>query len=221
MKYLKIIGLVAAAMALMAVVAASASASAKVCSTSGTGASCGGSHGNVYKGAVVAKNVGNVVLTVTNSSGSTINTVTCTGSEAGGEITNGETGTGKINKLTFSSCTSNICGAVHATTNAATVAGNWAATATTEIAGTVNTNGTMDVTNPTGTFSCTFLGIQVSCHYTTASAKVGIDGSDTDPLITAKGVTLTGSGSNASVCGTSAHWTGTYTVSTPSSLFII
>jgi hypothetical protein len=219
MKYLKIIGLAAlAAMALMAVVAASASANAKVCSTTGTGAECGAGHGKVYKGAIVAKNVGNVILKVTNSSGSTINTVTCTSSEAGGEITNGETGTGNINKLTFSSCTSNICGAVHATSNAATA--KWAATATTEKAGTVNTNGLMHVTNPTGTFSCTFLGINVSCHYTAATATVGVDGGH-DPLITAQGVTLTGSGSNASVCGTSAHWTGTYTVSTPASLFVI
>jgi hypothetical protein len=219
MKYLKIIGLAAlAAMALTAVVASSASA-ATVCSTAGTGASCGGSHGNIYAGKVVAKNSGNVVLTVTSGSGSTINTVTCTGSEAGGEITDGEKGTGLITTLDFTGCTSNICGAVTASTTAS-AATPWSASVATEGA-TVNTNGTMTVLKPTGVFSCTFLGVKVTCAYTTASAAVKVTGSDTAPKITATNVQLERESGSESVCGVKADWNGTYSITTPSSIFIL
>jgi hypothetical protein len=217
MKHIKIIGLAALAMALMAVVASSASA-AKICSTAGTGAACGAGHGKVYTGSIVGKNVGNVVLTVTSSEAKDINTVTCTTSEAGGTITNGETGVGSINKMTFTGCSSNICSSVTASTNAAT--SPWASETATETA-VENTNGFMTSKNVTGTFVCTFLGFPVTCKYSAATAKTRIQGSDTEPKIIASGVTLTTEeSSNASVCGATAHWTGTYRITTPSSLFV-
>lgn len=220
MKYLRIIGLAAlAAMALTAFAASSASA-AKVCSTSGTGAACGAGHGNVYSGAIVGKNVGNVVLKVTNSSGSVINTVTCTESEAAGEVTNGETGAGKLTKQTFGGCTSNVCGATTASTTASTT-NPWASSVRTEIEGTENTNGIMTVEGVTGSFTCKFFGIPVTCKYSTAKAEVKVDGSDTEPKITASNVALTlEEGGNESVCGKAGDWTGNYNITTPTSLFI-
>jgi hypothetical protein len=206
-----------AAMAVMAVGAASASA-AKICSTAGTGATCGSGHGKVYTGTIVGKNVGNVVLEVTNKEANVINIVTCTSSEAGGSITNGETGVGSINKMTFTGCSSNICSEVTATTNAAT--SPWASEVATEAA-TENTNGTMTSKNVTGTFICKFFGIPVTCKYSAATATTKIDGSDTEPKITANKVPLTTEeSSNESVCGVAAHWTGTYRITTPSSLFV-
>src|SRR3954468_16615116 len=218
MKYLKIIGLTAlAAMALMAVGASSASA-AKVCSTAGTGAACGAGHGKVYTGAIAAKNVGNVTLTVFNKANEDINTVTCTTSEAGGTITNGETGTGSITKLTFTGCSSNICSAVSASTNAAT--SPWASEVATE-AEKENTNGLMTSKNVTGTFPCTFLGFPVTCKYSASAATTKVDGHDTEPKITAEKVPLTTEeSSNEAVCGATSTWTGTYRINTPSSLFV-
>jgi len=220
MKYLKIIGLVAlAAMALTAVIASSASA-ATVCSTSGTGGACGAGHGNVYKGSIVGKNSGNVVLTVTNAEGKAINTVTCTSSEAAGEITNGETGAGKLTKMTFSSCNSNVCGTVTVTTSASTT-NPWASSVTTEVAGVQNTNGTMTTEGVTGSFTCSFFGFPVTCRYKTAKAETKVTGSDTEPKMVANNVPLElEEGGNATVCGTKSDWTGTYTLTTPSSLFI-
>src|SRR3954454_18170493 len=183
MKYLKIIGLTAfAAMALMAVGASSASA-AKVCSTtagSPAGAACKAGHGNVYNGPIVAKNVGNVILTVFNASNEDINTVTCTGSEAGGSITNGETGVGNLTKLTFTGCSSNICSSVSATTTASTT-NPWSSSVRTDVEGVENTNGIMTTNNVTGQFICTFLGFPVTCKYEAASAETTVDGHDTEP----------------------------------------
>jgi hypothetical protein len=218
MKFLKIIGLAAlAAMALTAVVASSASA-ATVCSTEGAGASCGGSHGSIYTGKITATNSGNVVLTVTSAGGSPINTVTCSHSQAGGEITDGEKGTGIINTLDFTGCTSSICGAVTALTTAST--SPWSASVATEGA-SVNTNGTMTVTKPTGSFSCTFLGVKVTCAYNATSSSVKVTGSDTAPKITATNVALERESGSESVCGVRADWNGTYSVGVPSSLFVL
>jgi hypothetical protein len=213
MKYLKIIGL--AALAAMALMAVASTASAKVCSTSGTGIECGAGHGKVYTGAISSKNVNAVSLNVTNSKGEIINKVSCTTSEAGGKITNGTTGEGEINKMTYTGCSSNICSSVAANTNAAT--SPWASTVTATSGG----NGSMTSTNPTGTFTCTFLGFPVTCRYSAASATTTVDGSDTEPKITASNVALTTEeSSNESVCGTSADWTGTYRITSPASLFV-
>lgn len=220
MKYLKLIVLAAlAAMALMATAASPASA-ATVCSTAGTGESCGGSHGKIYTGPIVAKNVGNVVLTVTNSESKVINTVTCTSSEAGGSITNGETGEGDLTKLTFTSCSSTLCSSVSASTTAST-SNPWASSVRTD-SEVVDTNGIMTTNNVTGQFTCTFLGFPVTCKYKASAAETTVDGSDTEPKITANNVTLENDGNtNTSVCGTDGDWTGTYKITTPSSLFII
>jgi len=216
MKYLKIIGLAALAMALLAVVASSASA-AKVCSTAGTGTACASGHGKVYTGNIVSKNAGNIVFTMFNSEKEDINTVTCTISEAGGTITNGETGVGSITKLAFTGCSSNICSAVSASTNAAT--SPWEFEVATDAA-TENTNGATTLHNVTRIFTCTFLGLLVTCKYSAASVETRVDGSDTEPKITGNAMSLATEEGNESVCGASSQWSDTYRFTTPASLFI-
>jgi hypothetical protein len=219
MKYLKIIGLAAlAAMALTAFAASSASAATTICSTTGTGSACKSGHGNIYTGSVVAKNSGNVILSVTNKSGSVINTVTSTSSEVQGTV-NGATATGNITKMTFAGLSSSLCSSVTATTTASE-ANPWPSTVTTELA-TENTNGIMTTSNVTGSFTCTFLGLPVTCKYKTSSAKTKVVGSDTEPKVVAESISLEADeNNNESVCGVAADWKGTYKVSTPASLFV-
>jgi hypothetical protein len=218
MKYLKIISIAAlAAMALMAVAASSASA-ATICSTAGKGTACKSGHGNQYTGEVHAVNVGNVILKVTNSKKEVINTVTSTSSTVQGNITNSEEGIGNITSLTFAGLSSSLCSSVTATTSASTT-NPWPSTVATDGA-TENTNGIMSTSNVTGSFTCTFLGFPVTCKYKTAKAETTVDGSDTEPKVTATEVSLEKEEGGESVCGTSADWSGTYKITTPSSLFI-
>jgi len=220
MKYLKLIGLTAlAALALTAIMATSASA-AIVCSTTGTGAACGAGHGKVYTGSIVSKNSGNVVFSVTNAEGKVINTITSTTSELAGEVTNGDTGVGKITKLTLTGVTASICTSVSATSSASTT-NPWPLSVTTEVGGSQNTNGTMTIEHFTWTFSCDFLGFSVTCKYARPKVQVKVAGSDTEPTIIASNVLAElESGNNAAVCGLKADWTGTYKITTPASLFI-
>jgi hypothetical protein len=223
MKYVKVFGVAAlAAFALMAVVAASASANAKVCSTEGTGVACAAGHGKVYKGIIKATVLApGAVLTATNSSGVSVSTVTCTGSEAEGEVTNGETGTGKITKLTFTGCSSPSCETVTASSSAS-AASPWAATATTTIPGTSNTNGIMDVTNPTGSFVCRQFFIPVTCKFKATTAQVHITGSDVSEgaRMVATNVALSIEEGPESLCGAKADWSATYKVVTPKTIMI-
>jgi len=229
MKYVKILGLASlAVLAFMAVAAASASANAKVCSTV-TGSpnteipnvACNAGHGVVYSGPF--SGTGTATLTATNSSGSSVATVTCT-STSGGTV-NGTTGTGTITSLTFTGCSSPSCpNGVTASSNAS-AANNYKATATTEIAGTENTNGILDVSvgtaEPTGQFDCNVFGIHTICKFKTSSAQLKIDGSDTAPALTATNIALTKEEGPESLCGVKADWTAAYNKSvTPSSIFI-
>jgi hypothetical protein len=219
MKYAKMMGLaVLAITAFMAISVASASAKGQVCSTAGTGTACAGTHGKQYTGKIVASNIGNVVLHTYSDAAHTVNknTTTCTSSVAEGEVTNGATGTGKITKQTFAGCSSEACpGSPVDASTTATTAAPWPATATTGSGG----NGTMDVTDPTGTFTCTIFGFPFSCGFTTAKAEVTVDGSHTEPRLTAN-VTMIRHVGSVELCGTGARWTGTYKVTTPTSLWI-
>jgi hypothetical protein len=211
-----------AALALTAVIAASASANAKVCSTGAAGAACKAGHGNVYKGVVKGSVLSpGAVLTATNSSGTSVATVTCTGSEAEGEITNGETGTGKITKLTFTSCSSPSCETVTASSSAS-AATPWTATASTTIAGTENTNGIMTVSNATGSFICRQFFVPVTCRFTATSAKVHITGSDVSEgaRMVANNIPLAIEEGPESLCGAKADWTATYKITTPKTVMI-
>ncbi len=230
MKYVKMFALAAVAVtALVAVAASSASASAKVCSTATTAhtptTACTAGHGWVYQGKISAKlKTGtNAVLKATTGGGFVTSTVTCTGSESEGEVTNGTTGTGKLTKLTFTGCSSSSCSGAGGVTasSTASAATPWAATATTTIPGTENGNGIMDVSNATGQFTCdTGIFGHVTCKYEVSTAQPHVTGSDTEPLIVANAIILTTEPNQNSLCGAHASWTATYKVTTPSSLWV-
>jgi hypothetical protein len=218
MRYGKIMGLVAVALAaMMAIGAASASASAKVCSTSGTGAACGG--GKAYTGEIVATS-SKVTLTTTSPDNTT---VTCTESTARGTV-NGETGSGVITTLTLSKCSSAFCtlldGVILAAASVPTA--GWAATATT--GGEEAPNGFMDVkiNGVAGKFQCvntTHTVVTSNCEYTAAEPQLTIKGGSPATLV-ATNVVLTKSVGPEGTCGTGGDWSGTYTVTKPSNLTI-
>lgn len=215
MKYAKRLGLVAlAALALTAVIGAG-TASAKVCSTAGVGTSCGTGHGNEWTGEFHAVLTPNKPVILTSGF---IN-VTCTSSTVNGKVTNSATGAGEITALTFGSCTDNISG--NACTPVVSEGTPWAGTVH-SIAGT--TNGRMTVTDARGSFTCSPFGSAVLCKYTAANAggegEITVTGSDTDPEVDANKVKLTKVAGSDPLCSSNATWSGEYTVTTPTSLFI-
>jgi hypothetical protein len=223
MKYIKVIGLAAIAiLAMMAVVAASASANAKVCSTSGVGPACGAGHGNEYTGTVEASLTPgkSATLTATNSSGSSVSTVTCTSSVVKGSVTNSSTGTGQITSMTFANCSSAACTKVTASTTAS-AAVPWHVTMTTTVPGTVNTNGIMDVSKVKGKFVCegSIFG-NVTCEYEAATASAHVKGGE-PAEVTATNIPLTRTAGIAFLCGEVGDWSGEYVVTNPKSVFII
>jgi hypothetical protein len=203
--------------AFMAISASAASAKAVVCSTAGTGTACAGSHGKQYTGKFVASNVGSIVLHTYSDAAHTVNknTTTCIGSVIEGEVT-GSTGTGKITRLTTTGCSSEACpGSTAHDSSTATTAAPWPATFTTGSGG----NGSVDITDPTKTFTCTVFGFPFTCGYTTSSANMTVDGNHTAPILTAN-VTMIRHVGSPELCGTGARWTGTYKVTTPVSFGI-
>ena len=207
-------------MALMAATAGLASA-ARVCSTSaGTHTpttACGSSDGWVYSGGIAASLTpgGSAVLATVSSSGSVITTVTCTKSEAGGNV-NGTTGEGSITSLTFvtSSCSSNLCpNGVHAESENLP----WS----TNVAFTNGASGTMTTKNVAGEFVCTAaFGFNITCTYSAASATTAVVGSDSAPEIIATNVPLAKTSGPESTCGAKGEFSATYRVTAPTTLFI-
>jgi hypothetical protein len=206
MKHLKILGLAAvAALALMAIGAGSASA-AKVCSTAGTGAAC--TSGKVLAANTAIDASGSAELT------STFDNVKCTESTVAGKITNGETGTGDIESMTFTSCTDSFGSKCTANTNAS-AANPWSATTTATGGG----SGTMTVNNVTGSFTCPVFGVNTTCIYSAASATTTVTGGE-PAKVTASKVALTREAGSGGACSEKATWTGTYTVTSPTSLWL-
>jgi hypothetical protein len=216
MRCIKTLGLAAlAATALIALVASSASA-ARVCSTSGIGETCNASHGKVYTGTIIAKNSGNVVVTATNPDNTTF---TVTASEIHGDITNGSTGVGRIDRLTATGGSSAFCfGTLTGSTTASTTS-PWSMTVSTTIEGVENTNGIMTIASGGLKFTCGFPAVE--CVYSFSNAKLHIDGSDTvGAARLTVNVLLTKTSGPEFTCGTSADWTGTYNITTPTTLMI-
>jgi len=221
-KHAKVLGLaIVAALALSAFVGAgSAAANAKVCSTAGKGAACAGSHGNVYTGPIKASLIATTNTTEVHAVlQSQFTSVTCTNSTVEGEVTNGETGTGVINSLTFSGCHSGGSSTNNCTADTtASKTNTWPATGT--ASGKSDGNGSMDVSNVTGHFACVIFGSTVNCYYKAASTNVDVFGSDTTPTIEATAVSLEREEPSSGFCSASATWTARYSIETPTSLFL-
>jgi hypothetical protein len=229
MKYVKMFGLaVMAAAALMAFAAGTASAEtgAIICSTApGNGEPCKSGHGEQYDGTIHAtlQTGKSATLKATNSSGSVVSTVTCTSSTVHGAVTDPANGTGHIDAMTFASCTSAACANGVEASSKASATNPWHSTVTTTTKGVENTNGKMHVENVGGKFVCKNafgFGFNVTCEYEAASAESDVTGSHTTPIIHAENVPLTRIAGAEFVCGVKGDWSGTYEVTTPSSLII-
>jgi hypothetical protein len=222
-KLMMALGLAAiAALALAAFGAASASAT--VCSNAGTGTACAGASGGkelTVGDKIIAKSETPNVVRLTSGF---IN-VTCGWSEVEISITAVTPSvTGKVTKLTFTDCHSNLnttSGSCTASTTAS-AANGWPGTATT----TTEPNGKMEIENVKGEFSCTTIGT-TTCVY--EAAKVGNGHSTGEEIkinggspatVEAKHVELTKGAGSGSACSATAIWEGTYTVTSPTSLFM-
>ncbi len=213
MKYVKMLGLAAvAALALMAVVGvSSAAASAKVCSTTGTGAACAAGHGTEY---TTQKFTGTTVETRTAVLLSGFNVVTCH-SHIEGEITHG--GAGKITSLTFTNCINDsLFGASCTASSNASPTNPWNGTAVAEGGG----NGRLEISSEvTGQFTC----VSTNCRYKAANAgtkgEIKVTGGET-ATVTATKVPLALEQPSSESCSATATWSGTYSVTTPDSLWL-
>jgi hypothetical protein len=207
-KYTKMLGLAAvAALALMAFVGTSgAAASAKVCSTTGTGAACAGSHGLEYTTQPLAASTGAGVATLTSG----FARVECP-STMSGTVTHG--GSGTITALTFTvaSCKSTL----GACTVAKATGLPWAATAVTGTA----PSGTMTVSSTVGgEFTCGGVNCQYSAPSAGTKGEITVKGGE-PAVVTASKVPMSKIGGSA-FCSATSEWDGVYTVSTPASLFL-
>lgn len=200
MKYIKICTSTALlSLALLAAVT-SGSAVAKNCSTAGTGAACGAGHGNVYTGAGKA-----TALNTTLTSG--FITVTCTESHITFEVIfpPGIFVVG-IHTTNCHDSSGNACTA----SASASSTNKWEGSTTATGSG----NGTATISNVTGQFTCS----GVTCKYKKASATTTVDGGE--PAKITANVSLEKDEGSSFLCSSTATWTGSYTVTTPSSLWV-
>jgi hypothetical protein len=206
MKYLKMLGLAAlAALALTAVIGAG-TASATLCSTEGTGTSCGGSHGKHMTAGDHIEATGQAELTsgFINVSCHSIITI---------KIVDATAGTGQVTSLVFTGCVDNFGRACTAVTTG--LPWNGSATGT-------GTNGTLTVSNVAGNFTCKNpfnTSEDVKCNYAAPSASAAVTGGHS-PSAKATGVKLSKQAGSHFLCSNEATWNGTYTLLTPKSLFI-
>ena len=195
MKYVKILGLLAVAAAAMMAFAVTASATTLTNST-------GGTYGVGQK--IHADSEGTTTL-----DGPA--TISCGASTVEGEIGNAggskekETVSGSITTLTFSNCNQHV-----------TVLAKGSLEAHTKTAGTTDGNGTLTSSGAEVQAVITSLGL--TCVYTTENTDIGtLTGSkntggtatldiDSSPIPRTKG---------SFFCGTSAEWTGSYSVDNP------
>jgi len=204
------------ALSALALIAATApSAPAKVCSASGSGEACGGTHGFVYSGTVEGslKTGTSASLTATNAEGKSVSTITCVSSSVKGTVT-GSTAVGNITSVTFANCSSAVCpNGITASTTASST-NPWPASAVTVTA----PNGTLTVEKLEGEFVCSTIIGSVTCRYSASSASGTVSGGS--PATVGLPVGLAKITGPEAVCGSKADWTGTYTVTAPCSVYL-
>lgn len=193
MKYAKILGLAALALAALMAFAGTASATT-LTSPSGT----------VYTGEIKSESEGSTSL-----KSSFIGTVTCSGSTVKGKVEShgtGVTAAGKIAELTFSGCsggspTSPVAKPGTLEVHGTTTTGN----------GTLTSNGAEVIVHNTLAGTCTFVTSNSDIGTLTGS---NVTGGNATLDISGVAVRTNGSG----FCGESATWSGSYKVTSPSTL---
>ncbi|MGN6256685.1 MAG: hypothetical protein ACTHN3_02900 [Solirubrobacterales bacterium] len=193
MKYVKMLGLFALAATALMAFAANASATT-LTSPPGT----------TYTGTIVAESEGETTLTNTNIGLK----VQCPVSKVEGPVQQHGTGVtvkGNITSLTYENCTNGY-------TVTVLEAGSLEIHATSGGNGTLTSSGAkITIHTPLG-FSCT---------YTTSGTDIGtLTGKDTEHATLDIGSSTISRTADSSLCGTSATWTGSYTVVTPSNLTV-
>jgi hypothetical protein len=207
MRYLKMLGLAAmATLALTALVGASTASGAKVCSTTGTGEFC--SSGRVV-GSNTTYHETSLKLTIT----STFDVVICH-STMHLAITNGSTGTLQVDAMTFTSCVDSF-GSNCTAGSSASSTNRWAGT----VAASGGGNGTMTIENVTIQYTCPIFGVNTTCIYSAVSGVGTFTGGE-PAKFTANSIAVTRESGSGGGCSEKATWSGTFTVETPSSLWL-
>jgi len=202
MKYLKMLGLVAAlAMATMAFGAGTASAT-KLCSVNTSPCPAGNTYG---KGTSIKTQL----VPGTNSTMSSgFVTVTCSESTMSGKTTSeGGSGavTGEISSATWKSCTSSL-----GSCTASALKTPWPA----EVTGSGG-NGTLSVQHPGAKFTCG----GTTCEYEASKASISVTGGN-PAKAKASSISFTKIGGGF-LCSSTASWSGEYEVTAPKPLFIV
>jgi hypothetical protein len=216
MKHLKILGLAAvAALALMAVFGAgAASASAVLCATEADGgtianATCtrGGTKQLPNPSTIEWTLRSGTVAEIT----STFDNWKCTESKISGTVTNGATGTGSIEAVTFSGCTDSFGGTCTMDTSASAT-NKWPFTVTANVPH--DGNGGLHLSNITLKWGCP-IG---TCRYTASTATPTVTGGETATILTSK-VALSREEVSSFGCSATATWSGAYRVTKPDSFW--
>jgi hypothetical protein len=216
MKHLKILSLAAVAAMVFTAFIGAGTASAGTVTCTVNGSSC--ASGNEYTGTITSSLMTGTTAVLTNS----LDTVTCTASSMNGQTStatnaNGNS-TGSISSVSFSGCTDqNNSSCTVTPTNL-----SWHVEHTsTEIAGKPNGNGKMTISSggsggPQATVAC---GSFINCTFGVDSATVDFFGSSTAPRVTTTGIVMTRI--SGVFCPSSATWDAGYTITKPTSLFVI
>jgi hypothetical protein len=130
-----------------------------------------------------------------------------------GNISNGSVGAGEVAKLAFSLCSAPDCQI--AISSSASAANPWQFTATPTTAGIENTNGILDIANPTIVINCF-----VACKWTSESVQAHLTGGERGTLSLSGTILPKEEGLPEVWCGSKVDFSATYTVTTPSSITI-
>jgi hypothetical protein len=174
--------------------------------------------GNEYTGAITSNLKTGTTAVLTNN----LDQVTCTASSMNGDITEAtnanSNSTGRISSVSFSSCKDQF----GQTCTVEVKNTPWhAELAATETAGKVNGNGKMTVGKlekgfPEAKVVC---GESLNCNFGVESASVDVIGSSSSPTIKTTGLVMTRI--SGFFCPSSATWDAEYTITKPTSLFVI
>jgi hypothetical protein len=211
-KHAKLAGIATAlALALVAISFTSSAMAAKTCSTSGTGAACAAGHGNeLATQTFIAPSPGTRAVKVTSG----FLTTNCD-ARLEGEFTH--EGKGQVTSWTFSNCTSSVGACTSVTANASSL--NPYSVTTTSLG---SGNGSLAITASPVTAQFTCAG--VTCKYTTPEMG-GKNGSITvtggEPAtVTLSSISVTKEEGSSGFCSSTATWEGSYTFTSPTSLWI-
>jgi hypothetical protein len=199
------VGLFAVALAIGAFGGAGA-ASARICSTSGSGVSCGGSYGKVYSGAFSA-------TALKSEFTSTFDNVSCSESTMGGSVTNGELGSIQVTSLAFGKCVDSF---------------GSSCTGSSPVSGGNPSSGSVSASTPpwgwtnltlTIQFTCPVFGVNTTCKYTTPGISMEVGGLEGIATFKVNSSMSKEEGSGGA-CSSAANWKSTYTIGSPSSFFV-